>query len=176
MLIKKRKMSENLKKYFKNSDLEKTGGGYYVTEIELDNKVFEITLTISTQLKNVDKNELEKVENYIENLKVHQQDITNLLIEDFKAGGETRNYIDLHVKLLDEEDIADLIQDADKKLSIEEKLLSALDLMTIDFIPEKNEEMDIFAVYDYILGACITDYILTVYINKDNTVVITIDS
>ena len=64
-------MSENLKKYFKNSDLEKTGGGYYVTEIELDNKVFEITLTISTQLKNVDKNELEKVENYIENLKVH---------------------------------------------------------------------------------------------------------
>lgn len=169
-------MSENLKKYFKNSDLEKTRGGYYVTEIELDNKVFEIALTISTQLKNVDKNELEKVENYIENLKVHQQDITDLLIEDFKAGGETRNYIDLHVKLLDEEDIADLIQDADKKLSIEEKLLSALDLMTIDFIPEKNEEMDIFAVYDYILGACITDYILTVYINKDNTVVITIDS
>ncbi|OXA68158.1 hypothetical protein B0A67_21395 [Flavobacterium aquidurense] len=169
-------MSENLKKYFKNSDLEKTGGGYYVTEIELDNKVFEIALTISTQLKNVDKNELEKVENYIENLKVHQQDITDLLIEDFKAGGETRNYIDLHVKLLDEEDIADLIQDADKKLSIEEKLLSALDLMTIDFIPEKNKEMDIFAVYDYILGACITDCILTVYINKDNTVVITIDS
>lgn len=169
-------MSENLKKYFKNSDLEKTVGGYYVTEIELDNKVFEIALTISTQLKNVDKNELEKVENYIENLKVHQQDITDLLIEDFRAGGETRNYIDLHVKLLDEEDIADLIQDADKKLSIEEKLLSALDLMTIDFIPEKNEEMDIFAVYDYILGACITDYILTVYINKDHTVVITIDS
>ena len=78
--------------------------------------------------------------------------------------------------MLDEDDIADLIQDADKKLSIEEKLLSALDLMTIDFIPEKNEEMDIFAVYDYILGACITDYILTVYINKDHTVVITIDS
>ena len=166
-------MATRLTKYFGEIDFERLEE-WYETELELNGKTVEVSITVSTKTNSLDKNDIQRVEDYVENLQSNEASIRLLIQEDFRGKGETKNYIDTQIEYQDKEDIADLIKAADKKLSKKEKLLSVLTLLRIVFYPEKEDK--IFAVFDYTINEELTDDLLAVKLRKDNGVTIDIES
>jgi Protein of unknown function (DUF2004) len=160
-------------KYFGEIDLDNVEE-YYEIELELDNRTVELTINISTANRTIDKESINKIEDYIANLQTNEKDIRSFILEDFKEKGESKNYIDFQIEGQEKEDIADLISNADKKLNKREKLLSVLYLLRIGFYPETEDK--VFAVYDYTIDDDLTDDLLVVILYKDNTARITIES
>lgn len=166
-------MATHLTKYFGDIDFEKLEE-WYETELELNEKTVEISITVSTASKSLDKNDIQRVDNYVENLQSNETRIRQLIQEDFKRKGETKYYIDNQIEEQEKENIADLIENADKKLSKKEKLLSVLTLLRIVFYPEKEDKM--FAVFDYTIDEELTDALLAVKLHKDDSVTIDVES
>ena len=160
-------------KFFGEIDLERPEE-WYEAEHEINGETVEVSMTFSTTCKILGKDDIERVDNFIENLRSNVEAIRLLLQQDFESEGETRNYIDSQIEEQDKDDIADLIKDADKKLSKKEKLLSVLTLLRIVFYPEKGDKM--FAVLDYTIDGDLTDDLLVVKLYKDNNVTIDIES
>ena len=166
-------MTKHITRYFGEINLDKLEE-WYETEIDLNGKTVEISITVSTAAKNIDKESIETIENYVDDLKNNEDNIQLVIHRDFKEMGETKEYIDNQIELQDKEDIANLIENADKKLSKKEKLLSALILLRIVFYPEKEDKM--FAVFDYTIDEELTDDLLAVKLYKDSSVTIDIES
>ena len=166
-------MATHLTKFFGEINFEKLEE-WYETELELNGKTVEVSITVSTKSKTLDKNDIQRVEDYVENLQSNEESIRLLIQADFMGKGETKDYIDTQIENQDKEDIADLIKTADKKLSKKEKLLSVLTLLRIVFYPEKEDK--IFAVFDYTIDEELTDDLLAVKLRKDNGVIIDIES
>jgi hypothetical protein len=147
---------------------------YYEIDVELYDKTVELTIYISTASTSVDKESIIAIENYIENLEENEKDIRSLIWEDFKSGGEVKNYIDWQIDEQEKEEIDNLILTVDKKLNKREKLLSVIYLLRIGFYPEKEDK--VFAVHDYTIDDDLTDELLVAILDKNNTVTITIES
>ncbi|MDU1893053.1 MAG: DUF2004 domain-containing protein [Dysgonomonas sp.] len=166
-------MATQLTKYFGEINLDELEE-WYDTELELNGKKVEVSITVSTASKSLDKDDIQKIDDYIENLQSNEENIRFFIQEDFKRKGETKDYIDNQIEEQDKEDITYLIRDADKKLSKEEKLLSALILLRIVFYPEKEDNM--FAVFDYTINEELTDDLLAVKLYKNDSIRIDIES
>jgi hypothetical protein len=165
-------MAKLATRYFGEIDLDRLEE-WYDTEIELHKNTVEISITVSTKVK-VDTANIQAVDDFIDELKSDERHIRQIIYHDFKKGGETKTYIDLQVDGLEKEDIADLIEGADKSLNDKEKLLSVLHLLRIIFYPEQEDNT--FAVLDYTIDKELTDDLLVFVINKDNSSKITIES
>lgn len=166
-------MAKHLTKYFGEIDFEKLEE-WYESEVELNNEILEVAITVSVLSKSLDKEDFQKVDDYLENLQKNEMNIREYVAQDFKAKGEALNYIDFLIEELDKEDIADLIESTDKKPTKKEKLLSVLKLSGIVFYPEKEDGT--FAIYDYTIDQDLTDELLAVKVYKDNTIRIDIES
>ena len=164
--------NRHLTKYFGEIDLDNVEE-YYETEIEVQGRPVEITINI-TGSKTIDLDSIQAVEDYLDNLTINEENIRQIIYQDFKEKGEAKNYIDFQVEELDKDDISDLIESADKKLNKKEKLLSVLYLLRIGFYPEKEDKA--FAVYDYTIEEEYTDDLLVIIIGKDNNIKLTIES
>ena len=164
---------KHLTKYFGEIDFDQLNE-WYETEIELNGKTVEVSITVSANSKSLDKDDIQSVDNYVEDLQTNERDIRHLIQQDFKRRGETKNYIDVQIEEQDKEDIADLIENTDKKLGKKQRLLSVLNLSRIIFYPEKEDNM--FAVFDYTIDKDLTDDLLAVKLHKDYDVTIDIES
>ena len=164
--------NKHLTKYFGEIDLDNVEE-CYETEIEVRERPVEITMNI-TGSKTIDSDSIQAVEDYLDNLTINEEDIRQIINQDFKEKGEAKNYIDFQLDGLDKDDIADLIEGADKKLNKKEKLLSVLYLLRVGFYPEKEDNS--FAVYDYTIEEEYTNDLLVIIIGKDNNVRLTIES
>lgn len=131
-------------KYFNDINLDKLEE-WFETNIELNGKTVDISITVSAKVK-VDPANIEAVDDFIDELKSGEEYIRRIIYQDFKQEGETKTYIDLQIDGLEKEDIADLIGSADETLNDKEKLLSVLYLSRIIFYPEQEDPM--FAVLD----------------------------
>lgn len=159
-------------RYFGEIDLDKLEE-WYDTEIELHENTVEVSITVSAKVK-VDSKNIQAIDHFIDNLKSAEENIRQIIYQDFKQGGETKTYIDLQIDGLEKEDIADLIEGADNTLNDNEKLLSVLHLLRIIFYPEQEDNM--FAGFDYTIDEELTDDLLAFKIYKDNSVKIDIES
>lgn len=161
-----------LTKHFGEIDLDNPKE-YYETEVELHERKTEITISIINP-KMVDEESIKAIDDYIDNLIINEKVSRIIIQENFQDQREAKNYIDFEIEKLDESDISILTTDAKKNLKIEEQLLSALYLLRVSFYPEKDDK--VFAVYDYTIEEDLTNNLLVVIINKDNSTRITIES
>jgi hypothetical protein len=149
----------------------------YETDIEFNNKMIEITINSTSSItQSFGLESIKLIDDYIDNLAKNEAIIRDVIYEDFNIypKGFVRSYINGQIKDQDKEDIADLIAEVDKKLKKNEKLLSVLYLLRIGFYPEK--EVLFFANYDYTIDEDLTDELLVVVENKDNSIAITLES
>ena len=146
---------------------------YYETEVELNERQIEIVVN-TIGMKKIDKESIQAIDNYIDNIGINEKSIRLVIHKDFEQKGEAKNYIDFQMKEQDKEDIAELIEYADKKLSKKEKLLSVIHLLRINFYPETKDK--VFAMYDYTIGEELTDDLLVVKVLRNNNVEVTIES
>jgi hypothetical protein len=166
-------MTKYLTKHFGEIDLDSLEE-WYDSEIEINGKIVEISIAISAALSGVDESSLQTIDNYIDNLNINESSIRYIIKKDFHKGGEVADYIDQQIKQQDEKDIASLICNDDTKVTKEEKLLSALDLLWIRFYPENVDTM--FAVFDYSIGEDLTDDLIVIKIFKNHSILIDIES
>jgi hypothetical protein len=166
-------METHLTKYFGEINLI-TPNEWYEAEIELNEQVIEILIACSGTASKLDKEILQRIDNYIDTLETNEAKIRLLIKENFIQEGEVKDYIDDQIENQEKDDINDLIEYADKKLNKKEKLLSVLKLLQIAFYPEIEDKM--FAVFDYTIDEDLTDELLAIKVYKDNSVTIDIES
>jgi hypothetical protein len=160
-------------KYFGEIDLNNPNE-WYETELEVNDKKVEVLLTVSSVCKSIDKEAIQQIETYLDNLQDNESYVRSRMLENFKQKGDVMEYINSFIEEFDKEDIADLIKGIDKKLSKKEKLLSILVLLQIVFYPEREDET--FAILDYTISEELTDELIAVKIYKDNSIRFDIES
>ena len=166
-------METHLTKHFGEIDLTKPNE-WYESEIQLNEQNVEVLIACSGTASKLEKETLQRIDNYIDNFETNEANIRLLIKEDYLRNGDTKYYIDNQIEEQDKDDIADLIENADKKLSKKEKLLSVLKLLEVRFYPESEDKM--FAVFDYTIDEELTDDLLAVKLYKDDGVTIDIES
>ena len=159
-------------KHFSNIDLTNLEE-WYGSKIVINGHTIDISISVSKKYKIDPKNILE-VDQYVENLKINEENIRRIIQQDFKEQGETNSYLDTQIEEQEIEDILTLIEKIDNELSVKEKLLSILSLLRIVFYPEREDKM--FAVFDYTIDSNLTDDLLAVKLYKDKNVSIDIES
>ncbi len=160
-------------KYFGEIDLNNPNE-WYETELEVNDKKVEILFTVSSVCKSIDKEAIQQIETYLDNLQDNESYVRSCMQENFKQKGNVMEYINFFIEEFDKEDIADLIKGIDKKLSKKEKLLSILVLLQIVFYPERDDET--FAILDYTVSEELTDELIAVKLYKDNSIKFYIES
>ena len=160
-------------KYFGEIDLAKLEE-WYEAVLEINQESVEVSLAIADVVAMLDKEIIQKIESYVDQLQNNEKNIRLLIQQNFKEKGEAKYYIDSQIEGQDKGDIDKLIENADKTLNQKEKLLSVLTLLNIRFYPESEDNM--FAVFDYTIDEQLTDELLVVKIYKDDVVQIDIES
>lgn len=138
---------------------------YYCTTIVLDSREVELDLNFKNTVISTDK--LSAISTFLNNIPDIVSTATNSIYTDLDNDDEVRFFVDAHMEELDENDIARLLKDADKSLSIERQILSVIHLKRIGFYPEKD---DYFAVLDFGFDTNISQYLIVVIMNNDRTV------
>ena len=138
---------------------------YYEDKINLEHKKIQIDLNFEKTTIEPDK--LLMLKDYLDNLLAIIDIAKEGIYNDFKNGEDVKDYLTFHKKALSKDELIDLLQDADKNLSIEQQILSILKLRRIGFYPYEDES---FAVLDFILGEEISQYILVVTMTNNKTI------
>jgi len=159
-------------KYFGDIDLN-NANEFYEADLKLRGQHFEAVINI-IGTKPINKESIQSIERYLDDLHDHEAEIKQLLREDFKKEGVVYEYIDLQVENLNKANISKLIEGIKLKLNKKEKLFSVVHLLTINFYPDEDDPM--FAMHDFTINKDLTDDLLAVKLYKDNTVRIDIES
>lgn len=166
-------MEKHLTKHFGVINLSKPNE-WYESEIQLNEQNIDVLIACSGTTSKLEKETLQRIEFYIDNFETNEANIRLLIKENYLKNGEAKYYIDNKIEQQNKDDIADLIENADKKLSKKERLLSILKLLEIRFYPESEDKM--FVVFDYTIDEELTDDLLVVKQYKDDTISIDIES
>lgn len=95
---------------------------------------------------------------YVSKLLAYKEKIENKLNEDFDDWGLTKEWIDWHIEELDKSVIEKITAETDKKLAVDEKLLSVTNLVRIGIYPGYEG----YAIWDFMLDRKISNQILVV--------------
>lgn len=134
---------------------------YYSASFDFEGNSVKIDLNFNES--EIGKKELKKVSSFLNYLKYEIEGTTNYLITHYEED-EIDAYLEFHLSELDELTITELTQKSDKNLPIKLQLINSLVLNRIGIYPEDEQE---YAVFDFLLGQNITNYILCVKLNKE---------
>ncbi|HMG07129.1 MAG TPA: DUF2004 domain-containing protein [Mucilaginibacter sp.] len=138
---------------------------YY--EVDIDIEQDKVQLDINFDETNIDPAKLDTLKKYLD----EPQAIINIakkeIFNDFENGEDVKEFLTYHIEELDQSELDNLLNHADKTLSLEQQILSILKLRRIGFYPDDD---DIFAVLDFVLSEDISQYILVVKMNDSKTV------
>ena len=118
---------------------------YYETEAEIEGYRFQLDLNFEQE--SIEKNNLNKIENFIKNIILISKENVRHYFEDYEKGGETVDYIEYY---FDEFEELNEIVKVDKFTTSESyQLLQKLELIRVGIYPDAKPEMDYFGVFDY---------------------------
>lgn len=146
---------------------------YYDCDIELNEKNISIDLNFNTS-QEIDKERVAIVDNFLKNLKSENEEILKLLNGDFREKGLTKDYCEIIIDSF-EDDIDELLENTNKKLSKIKRVLSLINLKRVGCYLDKDDKHTI--VCDYTVNQEMTDELLVVCLDTDlNITYITIES
>lgn len=155
-------MSIHIIKHFGEINTE-TLDEYYDCDIEFNEKEISLDLNFNIQ-QEVAESRVHLVNKFLDNLNSENEGILKLLKQDFKSNGFTKEYCDIIIDTFEEE-IEELIENTNKKLSKAKRVLSLLHLRRIGFYLDNNEERLI--ICDYTVDKEKTDELLVVGLDSN---------
>lgn len=138
---------------------------YYEADIDLGLK--KLFLDLNFHETSIESDRLLILKNYLDNLTGIIDIAENEIRNDFNNGEEVKEFLTFHIEELDQNELADLLKEADQNLSIEQQILSTLKLKRIGFYPDEEEN---FAVLDFTLNEDLSQYILVVNMTDNKAV------
>ena len=154
----------NILPYFEDLDLTDLED-YYEAEMPFGND--EIDLDLNFEATEIEEDKLVKVKTFLDEIKAVVKVAEQGIRDDFATGTDVKEFIAFHIDEVEKHELDKLVMKADKKLSIEEQLLSVLKIRRIGFYPEEDE---IFAILDFTLDEDLSDYLLVVNMNSKREV------
>lgn len=136
---------------------------YYDVVIDYNNRELQIDLNFESSL--IDAAKLEIARKFIEQFADFDFRNKKYIEADFKNpnGEAVETYIIHHLENLDQDDLDELVDFSNKRIPKEEQLMAKLHLVRLGIYPDSNDQ---FAVFDYSIGAEITQYILALVIDE----------
>jgi hypothetical protein len=138
---------------------------FYEARVDFYEREIDLIVNVVSENK-IDHGNIERIEDYIDHLVINESKVSRAIQEDYKQNGEVKNYIK---RCLEEIIGKDLVAPAKLKYENadkEEELLSSLQLIRINFYPEKQDKM--FAILDYGIDEVLSGDPLIVMILKNN--------
>jgi hypothetical protein len=138
---------------------------YY--EVDIDIEQDKVQLDINFDETNIDPAKLSILKEYLDEPQAIINTAKKEIFNDFKNGEDVKDFLAYHIDEFDQSELDDLLNHADKTLSIEQQMLSVLTLRRIGFYPDND---DVFAVFDFVFSGDVSQYILVVNMNDSKTV------
>ena len=135
---------------------------YYDVDIDFNGTSIQIDLNFEN--KTIEKNRLETVKSFIENIRIHDLNNKKYIDKDYndEDGDTVKFYLEHHLEDLGKEELSTLIDLNSKSTEYEKQLLKKLHLVRVGLYPDSENQ---FAIFDYSIGQEITNYL--VVINTD---------
>lgn len=138
---------------------------YY--EVDVDIEQNKVQLDVNFEEKTINPDKLLILKSYLDSPQAIINIAKEAIINDFANGEDVKEFLTFHIEELDQNDLGNLLKQADNTLSLEEQILSVLKLRRIGFYPYDDDE---FAILDFVLDEDISQYILVVKMNNNKTV------
>ncbi|MES2276329.1 MAG: DUF2004 domain-containing protein [Bacteroidota bacterium] len=138
---------------------------YY--EVDVDIEQNKVQLDVNFEEKTINPDKLLILKSYLDSPQAIINIAKEAIINNFANGEDVKEFLTFHIEELDQNDLGNLLKQADNTLSLEEQILSVLKLRRIGFYPYDNDE---FAILDFVLDEGISQYILVVKLNNNKIV------
>ncbi|MDB5202361.1 MAG: hypothetical protein JWQ27_1770 [Ferruginibacter sp.] len=132
---------------------------YYDAVIEFNGH--ELQLDLNFETKAIDASRLETMKRFIENIRIYDGNNKGYIQKDYADddGDTVKPYLQHHLDELAEDDLEDLLLPGSKLETHEKQLLTKLHLIRVGLYPQSE---DMFASFDYSLGAELTNYVIVI--------------
>lgn len=138
---------------------------YQETTIHLGERDIQLDLNLEEVLGK--KDWVVEYDEYVSKLPIYKEEIEKKLNEDFDDWGLTKEWIDWHIEELDKSVIEKITAETDKKLAVDEKLLSVTNLVRIGIYPGYEG----YAIWDFMIDGEVSDEILVVVTDSNGEIV-----
>lgn len=132
---------------------------YYDADIDFNNTKIRVDLNFES--KTIDVKRLEIVNQFIENIRIHDMNNKKHIENDFKDvdGDTVKQYLEHHIEELGTDDLIQLIGSNVKKDDQPKLLLKKLSLIRVGLYPGSKEQ---FAIFDYSIAPDLTNHLVVV--------------
>ncbi len=131
--------------YFGEIDLIALDQSELRRNIDLDGN--NIRFDINFENESSDRNKLDTIKDFLDNIKKFDQRNKLYLDKDFTKEGETLDYINFYFDELDKDELSDIINFDNSFIEKERQLLDKLKLVRVGIYPDNIPEY--FGVFDY---------------------------
>ncbi|MGL5681533.1 MAG: DUF2004 domain-containing protein [Marinifilaceae bacterium] len=149
--------------YFGDIDIT-TPKKSYEGHIKIENHEVKLGLVIENKPENDNWADLYNC--YAKRLLTLKPEMDKALKQNYDEERQASDYIDFMLEQLDDNVIANLVEDEDDNKPIEERMFATMQLMEIDFYPAGDN----FAKWRYTLGKNVTDRAVNIYTNTEGIV------
>lgn len=120
---------------------------YYRTEIDLNGS--QISIDINFQNKSIDDALLQAIKTFLKNINNFNVGNKSAIESDFKASGETYDYISFYLDEFDQDELSTLIGIQNNNTPKEIQLLNKLKLIRLGIYPDGKYGSTYFGTFDY---------------------------
>lgn len=142
-----------------SEDLEE----YYDVTIKLTDTDVQVDLNFGS--KKCDLSRLEIAKKFIEQLADFDFKNRKYIEQDYQDedADTLKTYIDYHIEELGEDELNEIIDPNNKKISKEQQMLKKLHLVRMGLYPDSEDQ---FAIFDYTIGSDITDHLVVLFTDE----------
>lgn len=141
-------MTSHLLPYFGQINIEKLEESY-ATEVSLNGN----TIRVGMNFENIEISPLkiEEIKSFLEQIEKFDSQNKIYLATDFNDtdSSTVHEYIEFHLEELGQDELSGLVDFNNKTVSVEQQLLSRLQLERVGLYPDGKYGTDYFAVFDY---------------------------
>ncbi len=137
-------MKEYYLPYFRELNLTELDE-YYDIDIDLNGNT--INIDINFENKSSDRNKLDTVKSFLDQLNNFNQQNKSYIEDDFQKEGNALDYVNFYFDELDEDELSDIIDFNNDVVAKERQLLNKLKLIRVGIYPDHNSEC--YGVFDY---------------------------
>ena len=119
----------------------------YRTKVKIGQR--EIRLDINFEEKNTDKNTIEIIKNFLEQVEQFDKDCVKYYTQDFYDKGEADDHIEFYMEECFDEELAQMIDIKQSRENQKLQLLNKMELLRVGLYPNQKNEIGYYGVFDY---------------------------
>ena len=140
----------------------------FSAKIQIGERFIDFSINFEEE-EDIDKEEVLQVQKKVlYNLPSILTKVHRAISDSYENGGEAKEYFEMHLDLLEEEDLLPLLKNTDAQKNQIDRLYSTLHLDSIWVELEEIDDLEF--VFDFTIGRSVVDYVIGVSVTTDGEV------